>query len=58
MVLVARRRLTAEEEARLFAGLVERFGPDFNFRTAYVDSIPRTAGGKFAVFRSEIPDNR
>ena len=56
LVLVARRPLTVGEETELFSDLSARFGAKFDFRTVYVDSIPRAASGKFALFRSEIPD--
>jgi hypothetical protein len=56
LLLVVKRRLTGEEEANLFSDLAKRFGAKFNFRTVYVDGIPRTPGGKFQIFRSEIPN--
>jgi phenylacetate-CoA ligase len=54
VLLVARRELNAEEEARLRAGLVRRLGDGFNFRIAYVESVPRNIDGKFEDFRSEL----
>jgi phenylacetate-CoA ligase len=54
VVLVAKRSLTAEEEARLRSMLGQRLGEDFHFRIVYVDSISRSREGKSEDSRSEI----
>jgi phenylacetate-CoA ligase len=52
--LVAARKGSGEEEAMLRAIIVERMGYPFEVSFSYVAVIPRTAGGKFEDFRSEI----
>src|SRR5262249_28205670 len=45
--LVAERRGTAEEEARLTAMVAEWIGFPFEVKYTYLDEIPRAAGGKY-----------
>lgn len=52
--LVATRPLDAAEEAALRAALTEALDYPFAFRLRYVDEIPRSPGGKFEDFRSEL----
>jgi phenylacetate-CoA ligase len=52
--LVASRKGTPEEEARLAKIIGERIGCPFEVRFLYVDEIPRSAGGTFEDFRSEL----
>jgi phenylacetate-CoA ligase len=52
--LVTRRPLTAEEEAGLRANLLACLGLPARLRLSYHDALPRSAGGKFEDFRSEI----
>ncbi len=52
--LVAIRPLDAVEERRLRGVLTEALGHPFVFRLRYVDEIPRSPGGKFEDFRSEL----
>jgi phenylacetate-CoA ligase len=53
--LVASRKGTPQEEARLAQIIAERIGYPFEVRFTYVDEILRSAGGKFEDFRSELP---
>jgi phenylacetate-CoA ligase len=53
MRLVAPRELTGEEAARLTEVLRARFRHPFAVSFAYVDDIPRSAGGKFEDYRDE-----
>ncbi len=53
--LVAHRPLTQEETAIVRATIVQGFGHDFVLTFSYHDELPRSASGKFFVFRSEIP---
>lgn len=52
--LVADRRGTPEEEARLREIIVKKIGYPFTIEFAYPDAIPRGRGGKYEEFRSEI----
>lgn len=52
--LVADRRGTPEEEAKLRAIIVEKIGYPFEIAVAYTDHIPRSPGGKYEEFKSEI----
>ena len=55
--VVADRRLTGIEEAKLAGWLHSRSGHAFPVRVTYHDEIPRTAGGKYQDFRSEMPQD-
>jgi phenylacetate-CoA ligase len=52
--LVAARRGSPAEEARLRTMITERLGYPFALTVTYLDEIPRSAGGKFEDFRSEL----
>jgi phenylacetate-CoA ligase len=53
--LAAERPLSADEEAKLRAMILGRIGSaDFALTFTYHDAIPRSAGGKFEDFKSEI----
>ncbi len=52
--LVAGRKGTPEEENRLRSVIVERIGYPFEVGFSYVSEIPRSAGGKFEDFKSEL----
>jgi phenylacetate-CoA ligase len=54
MKLVARRRLSADEERQLCAMVQWALGHPFAVAFSYHDSIPRGPGGKFEEFRSEL----
>jgi phenylacetate-CoA ligase len=54
--LVTRRPLTADEEAELRALLNANLGHEFRMTFAYHAQIPRSAGGKFFDFVSELPE--
>ena len=54
--LVVPRPLTEAEENGLRDFFTERAGYPFDFRFVYVDEIPRSAGGKYEYFRSEVAD--
>lgn len=54
MLVVAERRFNAEEEALVHAYLRKTLGYDFAAVFTYVDEIPRSAGGKYEDFRSEV----
>jgi len=53
--LVVRRPLTPEEEAAVIRVVNENYGGGFCCRISYRDEIPRGPGGKYFVFRSELP---
>jgi phenylacetate-CoA ligase len=53
--LVARRALTPSDEAAVIERVNWNYGGGFRCRIVYRDEIPRAAGGKFFVFRSELP---
>lgn len=52
--LVADRKGTPEEEARLRQLIGERLGYPFALTVTYLDAIPRSPSGKFEDFRSEL----
>jgi len=52
--LVADRRGTPAEEARLRELIVTRLGYPFALTVTYLDAIPRSKSGKFEDFRSEL----
>ena len=52
--LVARRRLTPDEEERLRTTVLSGLGHPFHVAFTYVDEIAREKGGKFAEFRCEV----
>jgi phenylacetate-CoA ligase len=53
--LVARERITEEQETRMRAALQERFQFPFDITFKYPDNIPRSAGGKFEDFICRVP---
>jgi phenylacetate-CoA ligase len=55
--LVVARPLTAEEEAALKELVVRQLGYPFAVAISYLREIPRTAGGKYEDFRSELTDS-
>jgi phenylacetate-CoA ligase len=57
VLLVAGRKGSPEEEGRLRAIIVERMGYPFEVSFSYVADIPRSAGGKFEDFKSELRAN-
>ncbi len=54
--LVSRRALTPAELDLVRESIEFSFGTGFTLSFTYHDDLPRTAGGKFFVFRSEIND--
>lgn len=52
--LIVERALTAEEEGRLAVHLTARLPVPMRVRFAYPDAIPRSAGGKFEDFISQV----
>ena len=54
--LVARRPLSAEEEARLRRALLAEIGAGFRLDVVYCDAIERTAGGKYLEFRCDVAE--
>jgi phenylacetate-CoA ligase len=52
--LVPLRPLTADEECALSQALAESLGHSFRCRFVYYEEIPRSAGGKYEDFRSEV----
>ena len=52
--LVATRPLTPAEEDAFRRAVVANFGYEFRFRFVYLSELPRAAGGKYFVFRSEL----
>lgn len=52
--LAVDKTLTGEQEGRLREALNKRLGHPFAYRFAYVDEIPRSAGGKYEDFRVEL----
>ena len=53
--LVVRRRLTLEEGAVVTDLVNKTYGGGFRCRIIYRDEILRAEGGKYFVFRSELP---
>jgi phenylacetate-CoA ligase len=54
--LVARRRLLPDEEAMLRELLIANLGYEFRISCTYHERIPRSAGGKFFDFVSELAE--
>jgi phenylacetate-CoA ligase len=52
--LVAARQITPEEEAKLAELFRGRLGHPFDLTFTYHDQIPRSPGGKYEEFRSEL----
>lgn len=52
--LVALRQVTADEEDKLREIIIARLGYPFELTFTYHDDIPRSAGGKYEDFMSEI----
>jgi phenylacetate-CoA ligase len=52
--IVARRPLSAEDERGLKETITTALGYPFNIDITYHESIPRSAGGKFEEFMSEL----
>jgi phenylacetate-CoA ligase len=52
--LVTKRALTDKEEQGLRKYIVGRLGYPFTLTFTYADEIPRSKGGKFEDFRSEL----
>ncbi len=57
MKIVATRRLTGIEEAKVIEWIRTRCQHDFPIRVTYHEEIPRGPGGKFRDFRCDIPDS-
>jgi phenylacetate-CoA ligase len=53
--LVVERPLETSEQRLIESGLAKSFGHAFAIDWRYVDSIPRSASGKFEDIRSELP---
>ena len=56
--LVMPQPMAAADEERLRDYFADRLGHPFRLRFLYVDDIPRSAGGKFEDFVSEIVENK
>lgn len=56
VTLVPERDVTAEEEDALRTMICERLGTDFELPISYVEEIPRSKGGKYEDFKSEVAD--
>ncbi|MDP6774653.1 MAG: hypothetical protein QGI63_10305, partial [Rhodospirillales bacterium] len=54
--LAVERHLTEREEDGLRELFLRRLGHPFKLRFVYVDEIPRSAGGKYEDFVSEIEE--
>ena len=52
--IVPLRPFTGAEEERVRALLIERLGTPFRITISYHDEIPRSTGGKYEDFRSEL----
>ena len=52
--LAVARPLSSAEETKICDTLTERLYHPFEYELVYMDEIPRTPGGKFEAFRSEI----
>ena len=52
--LVTAGRLSAEMEEKACRHMASRLPPGIRVKIVYVDAIPRTAGGKFEDFISEV----
>ena len=55
MLLVVSRPPTAAEEKALHDAILDRLRHSFSLKFTYVDDIPRSPGGKYEDFRSEVP---
>jgi phenylacetate-CoA ligase len=53
--LVTARPLASEEETRLRGHILAKLPVPFEIRFSYHDALPRSAGGKFEDFISEVP---
>ena len=53
--LVAKRHLSAEEEAKIRDRLIRNYKYSFRITFAYCDAIPRSSTGKYFDFLSELP---
>jgi len=54
--LVATRKATAEDEAKLASIIQDSLGHPFRIRFVWMDAIPASATGKFEEFISEVSD--
>jgi phenylacetate-coenzyme A ligase PaaK-like adenylate-forming protein len=54
MRIVPTRELTPDDERRISAAAVDRFGHPFRVTFEYLAELPYGPGGKFEDFRSEI----
>lgn len=54
--LVADRKLTRAEEEQVSRQVEDNFGYPFAVQFTYCKTIPRSAGGKYEDFRSELPE--
>ena len=52
--LVVRAPLTEDEEDELHRRIEDDIGEEMHLRIVYLDSLPRSEGGKFETFRCEI----
>jgi phenylacetate-CoA ligase len=52
--IVADRPLIRIECDAITAGLAQQVGPEFSIRLVFVENIPRTSGGKYMEFISEL----
>lgn len=52
--IVAPAPATPAQAEGILAALRQRFGAEFSFELRFVESIPRSAGGKFEEFSSEV----
>ncbi len=53
--LVVRRPISPDEAAAVIDRVRKNYGDAFRYRVSYRDEIPRAPGGKYFVFRSELP---
>ncbi len=56
--MVARRKLNAQEEARLRDTILGEIGHGFRLDFVYCDEIERTANGKYLEFRCDVHDEK
>lgn len=54
VTLVPEREVTSDEEDALRTMICDRLGTDFELPISYVEEIPRSKGGKYEDFKSEI----
>jgi phenylacetate-CoA ligase len=57
LFLVVRRPLTADEEGKIRAAVLEGLGYPFRLTITYCDAIARNPSGKYDEFRSEIAED-